>query len=93
MLYLDETPRVEVGVERLEPFTLRDPVVESALPGGPVAMTVHHGPYAGLDDAHAAVHTWAEREDRTLAGPRWEVYGHVEPANEFVTIEIYYLLA
>src|SRR5215510_2529132 len=44
MLYLDDTPHVEVGVELRVPCALTGRVVASALPAGQVAMTVHRGP-------------------------------------------------
>src|SRR5690348_18499344 len=55
MLYRDDEPHVEVGVELLVPCPLTGHVVTSALPAGQVAMTVHHGLYAGLGAAHQAV--------------------------------------
>ncbi len=55
MLYRDDVPNVEVGVELLEPCPLTGRVVASALPAGEVAHTVHHGPYGGLGSAHRAV--------------------------------------
>src|SRR5690349_7124023 len=48
MLYLDGTPSVEVGVELDQPVTLTGRLLRSALPEGPVAMTVHRGDYARL---------------------------------------------
>ena len=44
MLYWDDVPHVEVGVELLVPCPLTGRVVASALPAGQVAMTVHRGP-------------------------------------------------
>src|SRR5690349_20159225 len=55
MLYRDDVPHVEVGVELDRPCPLTGRVVASALPAGPVATTVHRGPYAGLASAHRAV--------------------------------------
>jgi effector-binding domain-containing protein len=48
MLYLDDTSRVEVGVELLRPCPLTGRVVSSSLPAGRVAKTVHYGSYAEL---------------------------------------------
>ncbi len=75
MLYLDDVPHVEVGVELDRPCPLTGRVVTSALPAGQVAMTVHHGSYAGLASAHRAVLDWCAEHGRSPAGPRWEVYG------------------
>ena len=55
MLYKDDRPRVEVGVELRVPCPLTCPVVASSLPAGRVASTVHRGPYAELGAAHQAV--------------------------------------
>lgn len=55
MLYLDDVPHVEVGVQLDQPCPLTGQVVASALPAGRAAMTVHRGAYAGLGAAHQAV--------------------------------------
>jgi effector-binding domain-containing protein len=90
MLYLDDLPRVEIGV-RYDGPPLAEPVVASELPGGRVAWTVHRGPYAGLGAAHDAVKTWCARSGLRLGGPRWEVYGphHDDPAR--LEVEVCYL--
>ncbi|WP_327000362.1 GyrI-like domain-containing protein [Dactylosporangium sp. NBC_01737] len=92
MLYRDGVPNVEVGVALDEPCPLTGRVTMSALPGGPVAMTVHRGSYAGLGAAHQAVAGWCAAHGREPAGPRWEVYGphHEDPAE--VWTEVYWLL-
>ncbi len=93
MLYRDDVPHVEVGVELNQPCPLTGRVVASSLPAGQAAMTLHRGPYAGLASAHQAVHDWCTAHGRTLAGPRWEIYGphHDDPAE--VRTEVYYLLS
>ena len=93
MLYWDDVPHVEVGVELKVPCPLTGRVTASVLPTGRVAMTVHHGPYAGLMAAHQAVRDWCTAQEKRMAGPLWEVYGptHDDPAD--VWTEIYYLLA
>ena len=58
MLYLDDVPRVEIGVELRQPCPLTGRVMASALPAGQAAVTVHRGPYAGLASAHRAVLDW-----------------------------------
>jgi len=55
MLYRDDVPNVEVGVALDQPVQLTGRVVASTLPAEQAAMTVHRGPYAGLDAAHRAV--------------------------------------
>ena len=93
MLYWDDVPHVEVGVELLVPCPLTGRVIASALPAGPVAMTVHWGLYAALGQAHRAVIDWCEAQGKRLRGPRWEIYGphNADPAR--VWTEVYYLLA
>lgn len=93
MLYRDDLPTVEVGVERLEPFPLLGRVVASSLPAGRVAMTVHRGPYAGLASAHRAVADWCVAQELPPAGPRWELYGHHQEDSAEPETEICHLLA
>lgn len=93
MLYLDDQPRVEVGVLLDQPCPLTGRVHRSALPGGQVAKVVHTGPYSGLGEAHRAVVDWCARHGRTVAGPRWEVYGPHNDDAMLVTTEVCYLLS
>jgi effector-binding domain-containing protein len=93
MLYRDDVPHVEVGVELTQPCPLTGRVVASTLPAGQVAMTVHRGSYAGLASAHQAVLDWCAAHGRQPAGPRWEVYGpHRDDPAEIWT-EVYWLLS
>ncbi len=92
MLYRDDRPSVEVGVELRQacPFTGR--VVASNLPAGRVARTVHRGPYTELGAAHQAVLDWCAAQGEQPAGPRWEIYGpHRDDPAELST-EVYHLL-
>lgn len=93
MLYRDDVPHVEVGVELLVACPLTGRVVASALPAGRVAMTMHRGSYAGLGAAHRAVTDWCAAHGRRAAGPRWEVYGPHSDDPAAVWTEVYYLLA
>jgi len=93
MLYRDDEPNVEIGVELLRPCPLTGRVVASALPAGQVAMTVHRGPYSGLGSAHRALVDWCIAHDLPLAGPRWEVYGPHRDDPAEVETEVYRLLA
>ncbi len=93
MLYLDDVPHVEVGVEiddRQCPLTGR--VVRSALPAGWVARTVHRGPYAELGWAHQAVLEWCAVQGHRPLGPRWEVYGPHRADPTELSAEVSYLL-
>ena len=93
MLYLDDVPHVEVGVELRQPCALTGRVVASSLPGGRVAMTTHRGDYAGLGKAHQAVIDSCAAHGHPLAGPRWEVYGPHSDDPAEVWTEVSYLLA
>jgi effector-binding domain-containing protein len=93
MLYRDDVPHVEVGVELHQPCPLTGRVVASALPAGRAAVTVHRGPYADLASAHRAVLDWCATQGLRPAGPRWEIYGpHRDDPAELRT-EVYWLLA
>jgi effector-binding domain-containing protein len=93
MLYLDDVPRVEVGVELRQPCPLAAPVVASTLPAGRVATTVHRGPYSGLASAHRAVREWCATHAYEIAGPHWEIYGPHQDDPAQLQTEVYWLLA
>jgi effector-binding domain-containing protein len=88
MLYEDDVPSVEVGVLVGAPGEPVGRVVPSRLPGGRVVMAVHRGDYSAVGAAHDAVHRHAAANGLTLAGPRWEIYGH-GPDGE---VEVYWLV-
>jgi effector-binding domain-containing protein len=92
MLYRDDVPNVEVGVELPDPCPLGGRVVASMLPAGQAAVTVHRGPYEGLASAHRAVLRWCASQGLVLAGPRWEVYGHYRDDSAQLETEVLYLL-
>jgi effector-binding domain-containing protein len=92
MLYLDDVPHVEVGVELTQPCPLTGRVVASNLPEGTVAKAVHWGRYDGLGGADDAVKAWIRDHDRPRAGPWWEVYGPHRDDPAEVWTEVYYLL-
>jgi effector-binding domain-containing protein len=93
MLYRDDVPHVEVGVELSRSCPLTGRVVASALPAGQAAMTVHRGSYAGLASAHQAVVVWCAAHGRHPTGQRWEIYGPHRDDPADVWTEVYYLLA
>lgn len=93
MLYRDDVPHVEVGVELRVPCPLTGRVVASTLPAGKVAMTVHRGSYADLMAAHRAVLDWCAAQGQRPTGPRWEIYGPHNDDPDKVWTEVYYLLA
>jgi effector-binding domain-containing protein len=78
MLYKDDRPDVEVGVEVAGAFAGEGRVVASSLPAGLAAMTVARGAPSreGLAAGHAAVLAWCNANDHEVVGACWEVYGH-----------------
>jgi effector-binding domain-containing protein len=93
MVYLDNVPHIEVGVLLNQPCPLTGRVVRSTLPAGPVATTVHRGPYRGLASAHRAVLEWCSDNALRPVGPRWEIYGPHDDDDSKVWTEIYWLLS
>jgi effector-binding domain-containing protein len=83
---------VEFGVGVKAPFEGLWPVEYCTLPVGEVATTTHWGDYARLGAAHEAVIAWCRAQNRSLAGPRWEVYGHWREG-EVPRTDVFYLLA
>jgi len=95
-LYWDGTIRLDVGVELGGPFEEEGDIVRSATPAGPAVTVAHFGPYHQLGSAHEAIHQWCSANNRRLAGPSWEIYGHwqdewnADPSR--IRTDIYYLL-
>lgn len=83
---------VEFGVGVTAPFAAAGNVVYSVTPSGNVATTTHWGDFSALGDAHAALVGWCRARGLSLAGPRWEVYGHWRE-RAIPRTDIYYLLA
>lgn len=92
MLYLDDVPNVEIGVEVAVPFGASGRVFCGRLPSGRAARTLHIGRYEDLGLAHEAIIAWCDRHGLDRAGPRWEVYGHWNETSPDQEVEIYYLL-
>jgi effector-binding domain-containing protein len=93
MLYKDDTPNVEVGVQVSSSFSPAGDVVASSLPGGLVATATHTGPIARLGDTHQVVREWSKVNGYRLAGPRWEIYGDPEPSNGDFDVDVFWSLA
>jgi effector-binding domain-containing protein len=95
MLYTDDVPNVEVGVEVSDPFPPSERVVASSVPAGRAARTIAPEPPTreGLAAAHAAVLRWCEANGEQTTRVRWEVYGHWRDDDpEGFETEIYWLL-
>ena len=92
MLYQDDVPHVEVGVQVSGSFEPAGPVVASALPGGLVATATHTGPVATIGGTHQAVCEWSKANGYRLAGPRWEVYGDPGPSGGHFDVDVFWSL-
>ena len=93
MLYKDDVPNVEVGVQVSGSFAPAGDVVASALPGGLAATATHTGPMARIGDTHHAVCEWSKANGYRLAGRRWEIYGDPDPATGDFDVEVFWSIA
>lgn len=92
MLYLDDVPNVEVGVQVTGAFTPVGKVVASTLPGGLVATATHAGPITKIGDTHRAVREWSTANGYRLAGPHWEIYGDPDPSSGTFDVDVFWSL-
>lgn len=74
MRIVDAGPDPEPAKAESTPASTMRKVVRDTLPGGPVAMTLHTGPYEKLPDAYAAIEQWMEAEGLSASGDPWESY-------------------
>ena len=66
---------VDFGVEVTRGFEPSGEVQLTETPAGEVAAAVHIGGYDRLNEAHDAIHAWAQANNRGFAGKSWEIYG------------------
>ena len=92
MLYKDDIPNVEVGVQVSSSFAPAGQVVASILPGGLVTTATHTGPIAKIGDTHEAVREWSKGNGYRLAGPHWEIYGDPDPSTGEFDVDVVWLL-
>lgn len=92
MLYKDDVPNVEVGVQVSGSFDPTGHVVPSSLPGGLAATATHTGPIATIGDTHQAVCRWSKANGYQLAGPRWEIYGDPDPSSGHFDVQLFWSL-
>jgi effector-binding domain-containing protein len=92
MLYKDDVPNVEVGVQVLDSFAPAGHVVASRLPGGLVATATHTGPIAKIGETHHVVCEWSGANGYQLAGPHWEIYGDPDPSTGNFDVDVFWLL-
>lgn len=65
---------VTAGFPVDRPVLARGRVVPDELPAGPVAVTLHTGPYSDVGEAYRAVMQWVPAHGMTVAGEAWESY-------------------
>jgi effector-binding domain-containing protein len=92
MLYKDDVPNVEVGVQVSGSFDPVGHVVASTLPGGLVATATHTGPIAGIAGTHRAVSEWSKASGYQLARLRWEIYGDPDPSTGHFDVDVFWSL-
>jgi hypothetical protein len=90
MLYLDDVPSVEIGVEVAGPFEAIGRVVPSALPAGRAATA--RGWVKDIAAPHDAVVAWCEARGLARTGVCWEVYGHQREGSADVDVDVFHLL-
>jgi hypothetical protein len=90
MLYLDDRPTVEIGVEAAGPFEPIGRVRPSRLPAGRVATA--RGRIAEIGAAHDAVVAWCDARGLERSGVLWEVYGHQREGAADVEVDVFHLL-
>ena len=93
MLYFDDLPTVEVGVQVSGRFEPRGRVFPSRLPDGRVATATHTGPISRIGETHDAVVTWCSEHHHALTGVRWEVYGDPDPSTGHFDVDVFWVLA
>ncbi len=94
MLYKDDVPNVEVGVEVAGPFVSHGHVVPSTLPAGRAARAISRGAPSpeGLAAAYDAIRTWCAANGVEPTPIRWEVYDHWRDDPDSFETEVYWLL-
>jgi hypothetical protein len=95
MVYPDDVPNVEVGVDLEGRLAPSGRIVASALPEGRAATTVAPGAPSreGIAAAHAAVVDWCEANGHARTGVRREVYDHWRDDPTSFETAVYWLLA
>jgi effector-binding domain-containing protein len=93
MLYKDDVPNVELGVQVNGSFESAGPVVPSILPGGLVATATHTGPITEIGDTHGGVCEWSRANGYRLTGARWEIYGDPDPSTGDFDVDVFWSLA
>ena len=70
----DNDGDIEICIPVSEPISGDGSVYGRILEGGPVATTIHRGPYAEIAPAYHTVAGWIQEHGHEMAGPPREVY-------------------
>lgn len=65
---------IEPGMPIAAPGASSGDILAETLPGGPVATTMHTGPYEKLPEAYAAIEQWMQAQGLKGTGVPWESY-------------------
>ncbi len=82
--YLTPPPgemQIEVGFPVAAPIAADGRVEPGEVPGGRVAVALHHGPYERLAETYGAMMGWIAERGLHPAGPMWESY-RIDPEAE-----------
>jgi effector-binding domain-containing protein len=90
MLYKDNVPNVEVGVQVTRAFEAEGDVRASSLPGGRAATARHTGPMGMIGDTHNAIRSWCAAHGHQLTGQCWEIYGDPDPATGKFVVDLFW---
>jgi DNA-binding transcriptional MerR regulator len=70
----EEAMVIEVGWPIATPLRTAAAIGQGLIAGGPIARTIHHGPYERIGGAFAAIAAWIQQHRREMAGAPWESY-------------------
>jgi effector-binding domain-containing protein len=90
MLYKDDIPNVEVGVQVSGAFEPSGKVVPSRLSDALAATAMHTGPMHLIGDTHRAIVERCECNGHQVDGQRWEIYGDPNPSAGDFCVELYW---
>jgi effector-binding domain-containing protein len=90
MLYKDDAPSVEIGVQVTRPFDRSGDVVASSLPGGVAATAKHMGPIGRIGETHQSISAWCAANGHRLSGQRWEIYGDPDPKTGEFDVDVFW---
>lgn len=87
---------LEIGVTVATPVSVTGDVLSGTLPGGPVLVGLHAGPYEEVRQTFEAMERWTAEHGARVVGPPWELYltdpGAVPNQADWRT-EVYFPLA